>query len=163
MVAEEDLEALGEGRAVDLRVGRLALDAHLIHLTRTLDDQAVVGADLLDAEQQGLDVGGKEVDSSDDQHVVESAAQGGDAGQRATAGAGHGGDRADVPRAVADQRLRLLQQGGEDELAVAALGQSLAGLGVDHLDQEMVFLDVQPVARVEALRRDPGPHISESP
>ena len=67
--------------------GRFALDAHLVHLTRALDDQAVVGTHLLDAEEQRLDGGREEVDAADDQHVVEPAPQGSDARQRAPAAA----------------------------------------------------------------------------
>ena len=90
MVAQQHLEALGERLAIDLGGGGLAFDAHLVHLRRALDDQPVVGADLLDAEQQRLDVRGEEVDPADDQHVVEPAAQGRDPRHRAAAGAGLG-------------------------------------------------------------------------
>ena len=63
VLTEKDLEALGQARPVYLGIGRLALDAHLVHSSRAFDDQAVVGAHLLDAEEQRLDGGREKVDA----------------------------------------------------------------------------------------------------
>ena len=54
------------------------------------------------------------------------------------------GEGADVPGAVAQQRKRLLCDGGEYQLALAALGQHLAGVRVDDLSDEVVLVDVHP-------------------
>ena len=64
------------------------------------------------------------------------------------------GQRRDVAGAVAQQRQRLLGQRREDELAVGAVRDGRAGLGVDDLDEEVVLLHVQAVARLGALGGD---------
>ena len=61
--------------------------------------------------------------------------------------------RGDVARAVAQQRQRLLGQRAEDELALGAVGQRLAGLGIDDLDEEVVLVDV----RARRAPRGTGP------
>ena len=51
----------------------------------------------------------------------------------------------------------------EDELALFVLSQDRARLGIDHLDDEVVLVHVQAVARLDALRRDTGAaHLRES-
>ena len=59
-----------------------------------------------------------------------------------------------VAGAVADHRHRLLGQRGEDQLALLAVGQHLAGDRVDDLRVEVVLPDVQPVLGLDALLRD---------
>ena len=58
------------------------------------------------------------------------------------AGAGLAAQDADIARAVAQQRERLLGDRGEDQLALRALRQNLAGVRVDDLGDEMVLVDV---------------------
>ena len=53
----------------------------------------------------------------------------------------------DVARAIAQEWERLLGQRREDELAGLARGERLAAPRVDHLDQEVILLDVQAGAR----------------
>ena len=74
--------------------------------------------------------------------------------KRASAGAALAGHAGDVAGAVAQQRQRLLGQRREDELAVGAVRDEAAGLGVDDLDEEVVLLHVQAVARLRALGGD---------
>ena len=62
----------------------------------------------------------------------------------AAAGALLPGEDADVTGAVAQQGEGLFIDGGEHQLALAALGQHLAGLGVDDLGDEVVLIDVHP-------------------
>ncbi len=62
---------------------------------------------------------------------------------------------ADVPGAVAQQGEGLLGDGGEDQLALGAVGQDLAGVGVDDLGDEVVLTDVHAVL-LGALEGDAG-------
>ena len=64
---------------------------------------------------------------------------------------GAGQQPGQVAGAVADHRHRLLGQRGEDQLALLAVGQHLAGHRVDDLGVEVVLPDVQPVLGLDAL------------
>ena len=132
----------------------LALDGQLVHRAGSLDDELVVRRGLGDREERVLDVRGVDVDAAHDDHVVAPAAQAADPRRRPAAAARLEGDRGDVAGAVAQQRHRLLQQGREDELALDALVERRTGLRIDDLDEEVVLVDVQAVARLEALGRD---------
>ena len=147
------LDPLRSAVAVAVARGRLALSVSSSSAPGPLDDQPVVRRGALDAQQHVLDLGGVEVDSADDQHVVVAAAQAGQPDRGAAALAGLDDHRADVAGPVADQRQRLLGQRGEHELALRAGLQPPPVLGVDHLDQEVVLLDVQPGACRPGTRR----------
>ena len=71
--------------------------------------------------------------------------------------AGTGGpiQHADVAGAIAQQGEGLLGDGGEDQLALGAVGQDLAGVGVDDLGDEVVLIDVHAVL-LGALVGDAG-------
>ena len=110
-----------------------------------------------------LDVRRVHVDASDDDHVVPPAAQAADPRRRPAAAARLEDDGGDVARAVAKQRHRLLAERREDELALCALVERRAGLRIDDLDEEVVLVDVEAVALLEALGRDAGAaHLGES-
>ena len=51
---------------------------------------------------------------------------------------------------------RLLGQRGEHQLALLAVGQHLAGLGIDHFGIEMILPDVQAVLGLHAFLRHAG-------
>lgn len=72
-----------------------------------------------------FDLAREYVDASDDEHIVGTSAQSRDSSMGASAFAGFGDDAGDVPRAVADQRHAFLADGGDDKLAVFAVGQGL--------------------------------------
>ena len=113
------------------------------------------------AEQQVLHAGRVDVDAAHDQHVVEAAAQPGQPDRGAAALARGVGQAPDVAGPVAQQRQRLLGQRGEDELAFGSRRHG-APAGVDHLDDEVVLLHVQPGAG-RALGRHPGPaHLGQA-
>ena len=59
---------------------------------------------------------------------------------------------ADIARAVAQQRKRLFRDRREYQLTLCALGQDLAGVGVDDLGDEVVLVDVHPVLRAAFIR-----------
>ena len=145
---------VASGDRVGAGLDRLAADGDLVERLRALDHELVVRRDARLGEQDVLDLGRVEVDAADDQHVVAAAADRAHARERPPARAALAGQRGDVARAVAQERQRLLGQGREDELAVGAVLDALAGVGVDHLDEEVVLLDVQAVARLGALGGD---------
>ena len=149
-------QGLAQAGGVAIERAGLALEGELVHQARALDDQSPVGGDAGDAGENLLDVRGIHVDAADDQHVVAAAAELDEARGGAPAGARLVGDRAEIAGPVADQRERLLGQGGEHQLADGSGRDGRAVVRIDRLDQEMVLVDVQPVARGEALGRDPG-------
>ena len=51
---------------------------------------------------------------------------------------------------------RFLGQRGEHQLALFAVGQHRAGLGIDHLGIEMILPDMQAVLGLDAFLRDAG-------
>ena len=104
-------------------------------------------------QQHAFDLRREHVDAADDQHVVGAAARLAHAHRRAAAGALLVVQRADVTRAVAQQRQRLLADAGEHELAVFAVGQRLAGRRVDDLGVEEILVDVHAVL-LDALARN---------
>ncbi len=68
-----------------------------------------------------LDLGGEDVDPSDDEHVVGAAQYFIHAHHSAPAGALPSAQRRAVPRAIADQGQPLFGQRGEDQLAQLAV------------------------------------------
>ena len=144
------------------RVDGLALNGELVHRAVSFHHELVVRGGLGNGEQRVLDVRGVHVDASHDDHVVAPAAKAPDPRRRPAAAARLEGDRGDVAGAVAEQRHRLLEQGREDELALVALVERRTGLRVDDLDEEVVLVDVEAVAHLEALGRDAGAaHLGE--
>jgi len=65
------------------------------------------------------------------------------------------GEHADVAGAVADHREGLFIDGGEDELALFAVRQHFAGIGVDDLGDELILADVH-AALLAAFIADAG-------
>src|SRR2546427_10282394 len=93
-----------------------------------------------------LHLGGIEVHALDDQHIVRAPLHPGHPYRGPATGAWGVGERRDVARAVADEGQRALGQRREHELPFPARSQDLVGRGVDDLRQEVVVLDVEPVA-----------------
>lgn len=58
---------------------------------------------------------------------------------------GLSGKRGNIPRAVADQRQRLLGDTCKHQLAVFAVRQNLAGIRIDNLWDKMILIDMQTV------------------
>ena len=109
-----------------------------------------------------LDVRRVHVDAAHDDHVVAPPAQAPDPRRRPAAAARLEGDRRDVAGAVAEHRHRLLEQRREDELALDALVERRTRVRIDDLDEEVVLVDVEAVAHLEALGRDSRPaHLGE--
>ena len=72
-------------------------------------------------------------------------------------------ERGDVGRAVAQQRQRLLGQRRDHELARLARRDRLRAVGVEHLDEEVVLVDVRARRPASHSIATPGPMISDSP
>ena len=119
----------------DLVLGRVVL---VVHANLVFAGQALVLAD------DGLDVGREDVDGADDEHLV-LAAEDVDTARSATAAARRLVDPADVAGAEADHGTRVLEQRGVDDFALLAVGQHLAGHGVNGLDENLVLDQVQAV------------------
>ena len=121
------------------------------------DDELVLARELAVREHDLLDLRREHVDAADDQHVVAAADDLAHAAHRAR---GRRQQARQVARAVADDRQRFLGERREDELALLAVGQHLAGLGVDDLGIEVVFPDRpgRPWSRRTRWRR-PGPSL----
>ena len=71
------------------------------------------------------------------------------------AGAGFGGQHANIPGPVPEQGEGLLGDGGKYQFALGAFGKHLAGDGIDDLGDEVVLVDVHP-RLLGALVADPG-------
>src|SRR6266576_1718984 len=136
----------------------LASEDQFIQGPRPLEHELVVRPYPVDGEQDALDLGGIQVDAADDEHVVAASAHRAHPGQRAPARARLQRERRDVAGAVAQQRQRLLRERGEHQFAVASGWQRRTGDGVDDLDEEVVLVDVETVARLRALGRYAGSH-----
>ena len=144
------LQFVRHGVAVGVAVlGRqFAPHLHLVEQPLARDHQLVLARELAVLQHQFLDLRREHVDAADDQHVVAAAD---DLAHAAHAARGGRQQARQVARAVADDRQRFLGQRGEDEFAFAAVGQHLAGLGVDDLGVEVVFPDHRAVLGLDAL------------
>ena len=81
----------------------------------------------------------------------------------APADAGFGVQAGYVARAVTDKREGFFGEGSEHQLALLPVRQHLAGVGIDYLGQEVVFVNVQTTLGLHALTRDARPTISLRP
>ena len=104
-------------------------------------------------QDQFLDLRREQVHAADDQHVVRAAGDLLDAPHRPR---GRRQQARQVARAIADHRQRFLGERREDQFALLAFRQHLAGLRIDDLRIEVVLPDRQPVLGLDALLRDPG-------
>jgi len=138
---------LGCGLHLDLepRQGRCAVD-----------DELVVGRQLVDGEQGPLDLGGIEVDALDDEHVIRTPLDARHSRRGAAAAARLEAQGRDVAGTVTNERHRPLGQRGEDELPFPAGRQHGARNRIDDLREEVIVGDVEAVARL-ALAGDAGP------
>ena len=138
-------------------LGRLRAHLELVHRPLAADHELVVVGELRDPREHVLDLGGEDVDAANDQHVVRPAQDRAHAEERPAAAARLRREAREIARPVADERHRLLGEGGEDEHAHLALAQLLAALGIDDLGQEMVLVDVRSAALLDALAGDAWP------
>ena len=154
--------------AEDLRVlvaaptlGALHPDGELVEVAGPGEHAQVVRAEPLHGQDLLLDLAGEDVHPAHDHHVVGAS---GDLLHPAEGGVRRPGQQpGQVTGAVADHRHRLLGQRGEHQLALLAVGQHLHRHRVDHLGQEVVLPDVQPVLGLTRLLAHSGPHHLREP
>src|SRR5438132_4162258 len=164
--ADQTLDQVRELRARRVAVGaaraRRALDQYrqLVENRRPRDLELVVRRERRVLEDQLLDLGRKHVDAADDQHVVRAARDLLDPPHRARS---RRHEPRQIARAVANDRQRFFAERREYELALLAVGQHRAGLGVDDLGIEVVFPYGEAVLGLDAFLRDAGSnHFRES-
>src|ERR1700760_771731 len=134
--------------AAYMRGQQFAQHFDLVQQPVARDDKLVLAAERAVRQHDLLDLRREQVHAADDQHVVGAADN---LAHAAHAARGGRQQAREVARAVADHREGLLGERGEDELALLAVGQHLAGLGVDDLGIEMVFPDDRAVLRLHAF------------
>src|SRR5690349_10367671 len=158
---DQRLDAVAKRRgdlvAIRLRVLRQHLAAHFdcVEIAFARDDELVLPRELAVGEDDLLDLRREEVDAANDQHVVAAADDLAHPPHRARC---RRQQTRQVARAVADHRQRLLGERREDELALGAVGQHGAGVGIDDLGIEVILPDDGAVLRLDALARDTGSH-----
>ena len=99
--------------------------------------------DLLNLDQGSLDLAREDVDAANDQHIVNTALEAGNARAGSAAYAGSVVDAGQVLGAVTDQRDAFLGQGSERKLAGYTVGHRHQRVGAQNLGIEMVLADVQ--------------------
>ena len=130
-----------------LEHGRLDfhLDFQFVHRLRAGDDQLVVRLDAFDGEQNAFDLRREEVDTTDDKHVVATAADLLHADERAATGALLVAETRDVVCAVSEKRHASLRDGRQRQFAFLAGRQDFACVGVENFRIVMVFENVEAV------------------
>jgi len=108
-----------------------------------VDDDLVVRLQIAELKQDALDLGGKDIDSAHDEHIVGAAQYLVHADDSAAAGTWLGVKRGAVAGAVADEGHRFFGQGGKDQFAFPAVAQRLAAGRIDHFGVKMVLKDME--------------------
>ncbi len=142
---------------------QLDLHRHRIHAVHGLDDDMVMGRNLLDAGEHVFDLAREDVGSADDEHVVAARADLLHARVRASACAFLGEDAREVVRSVAKHGDGLLIERSEDELAHLSVCNRSPGLRIDDLPKEVIFRNMLLKALGQTLAGDPGPMTSVRP
>ena len=140
-------EALEGGVVVGEEVAQLDFDEHLVVVADGLDGNQVVAAQFGELHEDLLHLDGEDVHPFEDNHVVATSLEAGQALVGTTAGAVAGEDGREVAGAVTEQGHGLAVQGGEDHLAGFAIGDRLKGYGIDNLDDDVILPDVEPILR----------------
>jgi hypothetical protein len=111
----------------------------------TIDDNLIMGLGFLDIHQYVFDLGGKNVHTTDNHHVVGAAQQPMHFHKIPAAGAFAPFKPGDVPSSISKNRRPCLGERGEDQLTFLAVGEHLARLGIDNFRIEVIFVHVQAV------------------
>ena len=145
----EERIALSRRGALDEHLDLVALVAHGVEVDLELVDAVAPPDDLLDRARV-------DVRPADDLHVVDAPADAAvvdvEGPPAAAGGRGHAAD--EIARPVAQDRHEATPEGGDDALALLAVGDRLVGLGVEHLLEEVVLDDVRATGLVVALEHD---------
>ena len=122
---------------------RLDIDSDVVDAVAALDDDLVFWEDSGDFQQRLFDLLREEVDSLDDEHVVQPSVDSVDAEACSSAGALFPGeDSGDVPGAEPEDGQRLACEGCDDDVSVLSVREDLSRLRVDHFRNVLVFPDM---------------------
>ncbi len=110
-----------------------------------------MGFDAFNVHEHAFNLGRKHVNPPDDDHVVGPAGHLFHSHEGSAAHAWLGMERGDVAGAVANERIGLLAEGGEDQLAARPIGKRLSRFRVDDFSDEVILEQVQPGLPFDAL------------
>ena len=131
---------------------RLDVDRDVRHAVLLLKDDLELVRNARNLLERLLDLTRIEVDALHDQHVIRPSRDAVDAERGPSARALLAREYArDVVRAVADDRHGLARKGREDDLAVFAVRNDLAGRRIDDLGDVLVFPDMQAAVGLAVL------------
>ena len=133
---------------------KLNVDVKGVAVVLTVNYNLIVGCVAL-IEKHGFDLAREYVYTADDHHVVASAHRLAHLNKSSAAGAFFALENADIACSVAEKREGFLVKSGEYKLALAALGEHLACVGIDDLGIEVVLVDVHS-ALLLTLKRNAG-------
>src|SRR5215831_12643330 len=102
-----------------------------------------MGFDAANLEEHGLDLGRKDVDASNYDHIIGSPNDAVHSCCRAPAGAGLAEQTGAIASAITEQRQGLFCNAGQDKLTHLAIGDRFASLRINDFSYEMVFKDMQ--------------------
>ena len=122
---------------------------------RPVHHQNIMGLHAFNSHQYTFDLGGEDVDPTDDEHVVGAAADPFHAHMSATALADLRKQTGDIAGPIAYYRKRLLGDGGENQFPQLPVGQHRLGFRVDDFGDEVVLENVQAVFGLFALVGNP--------
>src|SRR5660397_69832 len=100
---------------------------------------------MLNVHQRRLHLAWKQVDAPDDEHVVRASMDLAMSGHCPPTRAGSLRECCQVSSSKPHHRQSLFGEGGKHKLTFFALGNGFPGLRVNHLNNEVVFRDVEPV------------------
>ena len=121
------------------------LDFQFVHRLRAGDDQLIVRLDAFDGEQNAFDLRREEVDTTDDKHVVATAADLLHADERTAAGALFIAETRDVVRAVAEKRHTGLRDRRQRQFAFFSGRQDFACVRIEDFRIVVVFEDMEAI------------------
>ena len=133
-----------------------AMHGHIVHAVGTgIQLDLEMRGEARDLQKLLLDLGREDVHAAQNDHVVAAP---GDLFHPPHRPRGARQQPGQVAGAITDHRQTFLGQRGEDQLAHLAIGQNLAGFGVNDLGVEVIFPDMQAVLRLDAFIGDAGAH-----
>ena len=148
---EYTLQAVGEvllhiEHTTDVVAEEVTAYLHLylqcVEVAGTIYDEHILWLKLLHLKDDALHLRWEYIDTTNDEHIVAATHNATHLYRCTTAGTLARVQCAEILGAVAEQRHTLLGKGGEDQLALLAVGELLQCVGVDNLGVEVVLVDV---------------------
>ena len=110
----------------------LNIDIEGIVIMETVNNNRIVGG-LAFFQKNGFNLAREYIYSADNHHIIASSHRLGHLDMGAAAGALFTGKNTDITSSVTEKREGFLVEGGENQLALGALGKNLACIGVNNL------------------------------